>query len=50
MGRVFANGPEDMSSIPGWFIPKSLKWYLIPPSLTLSIIRSTVSGAIQGKE
>ena len=25
VGRVFANGPEDQGSIPGWVIPKTLK-------------------------
>ena len=25
IGRVFANGPEDRSSIPGWIIPKTQK-------------------------
>ena len=39
VGRVFANGPEDLGSIPGRVIPKTLKWYLIPPRLTLSHIR-----------
>ena len=40
VGRVFANGPGDRGSIPGRVIPKTLKkWYLIPPCLTLSIIR-----------
>ena len=37
MGRVFANGPGHQSSIPGRVILK--KWYLMPPCLTLSIIR-----------
>ena len=38
--RVFANGPGDLGSIPGRVIPKdSKKWYLMPPCLTLSIIR-----------
>ena len=36
MVRVFANGPGDLGSIPGQVIPK---WYLMPPCLTLSIIR-----------
>ncbi len=37
---VFANGPGDLGSIPGRVIPKTLKkWYLMPPCLTLSIIR-----------
>ena len=29
VGRVFANDPEDMSSIPGRVKPKTLKWYLL---------------------
>ena len=29
----------DWGSIPGWVIPKTQKWYLIPPCLTLSITR-----------
>ena len=36
--RVFANGPGDLGSIPGRVLPKTLKWNLIPPCLTLSII------------
>ena len=38
-GRVFTNGPGDLSSIPGRVIPKTQKWYLIPPCLTLGNIR-----------
>ena len=39
-GRVFANGPGDQGSIPGQVIPKTKKkWYLMPPCLTLSLIR-----------
>ena len=47
MGRVFANGLEDKDSIPGRVRQKKeKKRYLIPPCLTLSIIRygSRVSG------
>ena len=36
---VFANGPGDLGSVPGRVIPKTKKWYLMPPCLTLSIIR-----------
>ena len=36
MSRVFTNG---LGSIQGQVIPKTQKWYLIPPCLTLSIIR-----------
>ena len=40
VGRVFGNGPGDRGLIPGRVIPKTFKkWYLIPPCLTLSIIR-----------
>ena len=40
VGIVFANGPGDRGSTPGQVIPKTLKkWDLIPPCLTLSIIR-----------
>ena len=37
MGRVFTNGLGDQGSISGQVILK--KWYLMPPCLTLSIIR-----------
>ena len=30
---------KEVFSIPGRVIPKTLKWFLIPPCLTLSIIR-----------
>ena len=39
VGRVFASGPGGLDSISGRIIPKTLKWYLIPPCLTLSNIR-----------
>ena len=39
MSRVFTNGPGDWGSIPGQVIPKTQKWYLMPPYSTLSIIR-----------
>ena len=39
MVRVFDNGSGDLSSIPDRVIPKTQKWYLMPPCLTLSIIR-----------
>ena len=31
MVREFANGSEDLVSIPGRVIPKTQKWYLMPP-------------------
>ena len=39
MVRVFANGPGDLGSIPGRVIPKTQKMDLMPPCLTLNIIR-----------
>ena len=39
MSRVYANGPRDRGSIAGRVIPKTKKWYLMPPCLTLNIIR-----------
>ena len=39
MNRVFANGPGDQGPILGQVIPKTQKWYLMPPCLTLSMIR-----------
>ena len=36
---VFTNGPGDPNSIPGRVIPKTEKCYLMPPCLTLGIIR-----------
>ena len=39
MVRVFTNALGDLGSISGRVIPKTLKWYLMLPCLTLSIIR-----------
>ena len=39
MSRVFGNGPGDQGSISGRVIPKTQKWYLMQPCITLSIIR-----------
>ena len=39
MSKVFANGPVDRVSVPGQVIPKTKKWYLMPPCLILTIIR-----------
>ena len=40
VSRVFTNGQGGQGSIPGRVIPKTFKkWYLMPPCLTLSIIR-----------
>ena len=49
--RVFANGLGDLGSIPGRVIPKTQKWYLMAPCLTLSNIRygSRVKWSNSGK-
>ena len=49
---MFANDPEDWGLIPGRVILKTQKWYLIPPCLTLGIIRqvSRVKWNNPGKE
>ena len=39
MSRLLPKCPGDQGSIPGPVIPKTKKWYLMSPSLTLSIIR-----------
>ena len=39
MSRAFANDPGDRSSIQGQVIPKTQKWYLMPPCLTVGIMR-----------
>ena len=44
VGRVFAHDPGDLGSIPGRIIPKTQKWYLIPPWLRLSNIRYVYQG------
>ena len=36
---MFTNGPGDRDSIPCGVLPKTQKWYLMLPCLTLSIIR-----------
>ena len=36
---TFVYSPGDLRSIPGWVIPKTQKWHLMPPCLTLSNIR-----------
>ena len=39
VSRVFAHGPGDRGSIPSGVIPKTKELYLMPPYLTLRIIR-----------
>ena len=37
MDWIFANGPEELGSIPGSVKQKTLKWYLIPTCWTFSV-------------
>ena len=37
MVRVFANRSGDLSSIPDQVIPKTQKWCMMPPCLTLRV-------------
>ena len=48
---VFDNGPGDLGSILGRVIPKTQKWYLMPPCLILNITRygSRVKWSTPGK-
>ena len=47
MSRVFGNGPSNWGSIPGRVIPKDPKKFLMPPCLTLSIIRCGSKGKVE---
>ena len=51
VGRVFASGSGVRVQSQVESYQRLKKWYLIPPCLTLSIIRyvSRISGAIHGK-
>ena len=52
VGRVFANEPGDLGSIPGHVIPKILKMVLDTSLLNTQQYKVCIknSGAIQGKE
>ena len=39
MSRVFTSGLGDRGSIPGRVIPKTQKWYLMPPFFKLGTTR-----------
>ena len=47
MSRAFANGPGNQGSIPGREIPKTQKWYLVRPCLTLSITKVRMKGKLE---
>ena len=48
MKQTIDNGAGDRGSIPGRVIPKTPKWYLMPPCLTLSIRRAKWSNLRNG--
>ena len=52
VGKVFVNGPGDLSSIPGRVLPKTFKMVLDTSLLNTQHfkVRIGLSGAIQGKE
>ena len=51
VGRVFANGPEDRSSIPGRIIPKTLKMVLDTSLLNTQYYKACIKGKVeQSKE
>ena len=47
MGRVFANGLEDMGSIPGRVIPKTLKMVLGTSLLNTQQYKVRVKGKVE---
>ena len=50
VGRVFADGPEDLGSIPGHVIPKTLKMVLNTSLLNTQQYKVRFRVKIQGKE
>ena len=47
MGRVFANGPGDQSSIPGRVIPKTLKMVLDTCLLNTQQYKERIKGKVE---
>ena len=45
--RVFANGPGDWSSIPGWVIPKTLKMVLDTSLLNTQYYKVRIKGKVE---
>ena len=46
MSRVFANGPEDQDSIPGWVIPKIQKMVLDSALLNTQHYKVRIKGKV----
>ena len=47
MSRVFANGPGDLSSIPGRVIPKTLKMVLDTSLLNTQLYKVRIKGKVK---
>ena len=47
VGRVFANGPEDLSSILGCFIPKTFKMVLYTSLLNIQQYKVRIEGKLE---
>ena len=47
VGRVFANGPGDLSSIPGCVIPKTLKMILDTSLLNIQQYKVCIKGEVE---
>ena len=45
--RVFANGPEDLGSIPGWVIPKTQKMVLDASLLNTQHYNVRIKGKVE---
>ena len=50
MGRVFANGPGDLGSIPGRVIPKTLKMVLDTSLLNTQQYKARIKGKVEQSE
>ena len=47
MSRVFANGPQDLGSIPGGVMPKTLKTVLDTPLLNTQQYEVHIKGKVE---
>ena len=47
VGRVFANGPGDLGSIPGRVIPKTLKMLLDTPLLNIQQYKVRIKSKVE---
>ena len=47
VGRVFANGPGDLGSIPGYVIPKTLKMVLDTSFLNSQQFKGRIEGKVE---